>query len=115
MFIFNFRLVRDLQRRKDKFGVEMRERLTWDIREGMVGADSFEPKHAVIVTWKNITFEGGLDNAKYSTNTFQLVLATDEVITYAIFNYPQLKWFSHTGSGGDNIHGEGGVTAFVRN
>ncbi|KAK2579800.1 hypothetical protein KPH14_008682 [Odynerus spinipes] len=108
-----FRLERDLQRRTDQFGVEMRERVKWDIREGVVGSDSFDPKHAVIVTWKNISFVGGLDNSLYKTNTFQLVLATDEVYTYAIFNYLDIQWSSHTSAGGDTTGGEGGVPAFV--
>lgn len=51
---------RDLQTRTDQFGVEVRERVMWDIREGVVGADTFVPKHVVIVTWKNMSFAGGI-------------------------------------------------------
>ncbi|XP_032663680.1 protein mesh isoform X1 [Odontomachus brunneus] len=108
-----FRLERDLQGRTDQFGVEMRERLMWDIREGVVGSDSFVPKHAIIVTWKNMSFTGGIDTALYRTNTFQLVLATDEVYTYAMFNYLNLQWSSHTEAGGDTTQGENGVAAYV--
>lgn len=32
-----------------------------------------------------------------------MVLATDEVYTYAIFNYKNLVWSSHTEAGGKNI------------
>lgn len=42
-----------------------------------------------------------------------MVLATDEVFTYAIFNYADMQWTSHTESGGDTTGGEGGVPAFV--
>uniref|UniRef100_A0A8D9EU45 Protein mesh n=1 Tax=Cacopsylla melanoneura TaxID=428564 RepID=A0A8D9EU45_9HEMI len=108
-----FRLERDLQSRTDQFGVEMRERLKWDIREGVVGAETFSPKHSVIITWKNVSFSGGIDNSLYKTNTFQLVLATDEVYSYAIFNYAEIQWTSHTEAGGDTSGGEGGVPAFV--
>ncbi|PSN45001.1 hypothetical protein C0J52_11633 [Blattella germanica] len=108
-----FRMERDLQARKDQFGVEMRERLKWDVREGVIGAETFDPKHAVVVTWKNMSFAGGIDNSLYRTNTFQLVLATDEVFTYAIFNYVNLMWSSHTEAGGDTTTGEGGVPAFI--
>lgn len=104
---------RDLQTRKDQFGVEMRERLKWDIREGIIGTDAFEPKHAVTITWKNMSFTGGIDNSLYITNTFQMVLATDEVNTYVIFNYLDIQWTSHTEAGGDTTRGEGGVPAFV--
>lgn len=75
-----FRMERDLQARTDKFGVEMRERLMWDIREGVVGAETFTPKHSVIVTWKNMSFAGGIGNALYvvrmlhSLSSFSLVI-----------------------------------------
>ncbi|XP_073993823.1 sushi domain containing 2 mesh isoform X2 [Rhodnius prolixus] len=108
-----FRRERDLYKRQDEFAVKMRERLMWDIREGVVGADTFIPKHAVIVTWKNISFAGGIDASLTKTNTFQLVLATDEVFTYAIFNYLDIQWTSHTEAGGDTTGGEGGTPAFV--
>ncbi|XP_026473837.1 protein mesh isoform X2 [Ctenocephalides felis] len=108
-----FRQERDLMSRTDKFGVEVRERLQWDIREGVIGANNFVPKHAVIITWKNMTFNGGLGNALELTNTFQMVLATDEVFTYAIFNYASIKWTSHTEAGGDTTTGEGGVPAYI--
>jgi len=109
------RLERDLQSRTDRFGVEMRERVMWDIREGVVGADSFVPKHALIATWKNMSFAGGIDQSLRTTNTFQMVLATDEVFTYAIFNYLNIRWTSHTEAGGDTTQGENGVPAFVSN
>lgn len=108
-----FRLERDLQGRTDQFGVEMRERVKWDIREAVIGSDSFDPKHAIIVTWKNVSFAGGFANALFKTNTFQMVLATDEVFTYAIFNYLDLQWTSHTEAGGDTTTGEGGIPAYI--
>ena len=42
-----------------------------------------------------------------------MVLATDEVYTYAIFNYANIVWSSHTEAGGDTTGGEGGVPAYV--
>lgn len=44
-----------------------------------------------------------------------MVLATDEVFTYAIFNYLEINWSSHTEAGGDTTTGEGGVPAYVSN
>lgn len=55
--------------RTDRFGVEVRERTMWDIREGVVGSDTFIPKHVVIVTWKNMSFAGGIDNSLYRVST----------------------------------------------
>ncbi|XP_045610171.1 protein mesh [Procambarus clarkii] len=110
-----WRLERDLPSREDQFGVELRERVKWDVREGIVGAAIFKPKHVIIVTWKNVTFSGGSVNtdAKYITNTFQLVVTTDEIRTYAFFNYEFMKWTSHTEAGGSTDEGQGGVPAYV--
>lgn len=65
-----FRMERDLQTRTDQMGVEMRERLTWDLRTGLIGADTFTPKHSVIVTWKNVSFAGGYNNALFKVFFF---------------------------------------------
>ncbi len=46
-----------------QFGVEIRERAMWDIRNSMVGTETFEPKHIVIATWKNVSFAGGIPSA----------------------------------------------------
>lgn len=110
-----WRLERDLPSRLDQFGVEIRERIKWDVREGIVGAAIFNPKHVIIVTWKNVTFAGGSvnTNAKYVTNTFQLVVTTDEIRTYALFNYEYMRWTSHTEAGGSTDDGQGGVPAYV--
>lgn len=59
--------------RTDRFGVEVRERTMWDIREGVVGADTFIPKHVAIITWKNMSFAGGIDNSLFKVN-FQLII-----------------------------------------
>ena len=39
-FLVYCRLERDLYTRTDQFGVEIRERAKWDLREGMVGTPS---------------------------------------------------------------------------
>lgn len=56
---------RDLMTRTDRFGVEVRERVMWDIREGVVGSDTFIPKHVIMITWKNMSFAGGIDNSLF--------------------------------------------------
>lgn len=53
------------QTRTDQLGVEMRERVTWDVREGVIGSETFFPKHAVTITWKNMSFAGGIDNSLF--------------------------------------------------
>lgn len=54
--------------RTDRFGVEVRERIMWDIREGVVGAETFIPKHVLITTWKNVSFAGGIQNALFTVS-----------------------------------------------
>lgn len=142
----NCRLERDLPARYDEAGVKMRERIKWDIREAIIGAENFFPKHAIIATWKNVSFVGGFNALEtvricvshfkkwlkkciflcvylycniwildvLQTNTFQIVIVTDEVRTYAMFNYAHLGWSTHAEAGGDTNTGQGGVPAFVR-
>ena len=59
-----YRQERDLYSRKDQFGVELRERAKWDLRQAMVGTETFLPKHIVIATWKNVSFAGGIPQAR---------------------------------------------------
>ena len=69
-----FRLERDLYSRVDQMGVEMRERAKWDIRESMVGTETFEPKHIIIATWKNVSFAGGITSANRIVMILKLLL-----------------------------------------
>lgn len=66
IFVFFCSMERDLMTRTDRFGVEVRERTMWDIRDGVVGAETFVPKHVVIATWKNVSFAGGIDNSLFT-------------------------------------------------
>ena len=43
------------------------------------------------------------------TNTYQMVLATDEMMTFAMFNYEYISWITHL----DNFDGLNGAPAFV--
>ena len=47
-------------------------------------------------------------------NTFQAVLITDGVSSFALFNYHEIHWTTGTASGGDPLTGLGGVMAQVR-
>lgn len=69
MYLYvSYSLERDLITRTDRFGVEVRERTMWDIRAGVVGAETFIPKHVLIATWKNVSFAGGIDNALFTVS-----------------------------------------------
>ena len=65
--------------RKDQFGVEIRERAKWDIRESIVGAETFMPKHIVIATWKNVSFAGGIPSASRIVSYFLIDLAHNSI------------------------------------
>ena len=115
-----------------------------------MGTETFQPKHVLIATWKNVSFAGGIPTARHAyftifflhlefafaftfaftftfgfaftfalslisfamcnsrrvTNTFQAVIVTDEVRSYAIFNYDWLGWTTHTEAGGDTSEGQ---------
>lgn len=69
----------------------------------------FEPKFAMIISWVNMTFPNRRYHDSLKTNTYQMVLATDEMMTIAMFNYEQIQWITHL----DNYDGLKGPPAFV--
>lgn len=87
----------------------LRDRIMLDFSQGMIGATDFEPKWAMIVTWTNMTMANRRSENALKTNTFQAVIATDEIRTYAMFNYEQIDWITHL----DNYDGLKGSAAFV--
>lgn len=87
----------------------LRDRILLDFREGMIGASDFIPKYAMIVTWRNMTVSNRRTERPLKTNTYQVVLATDEIRTYTMFNYEQIEWITHL----DNYDGLKGPAAFV--
>uniref|UniRef100_A0AC35UAB5 NIDO domain-containing protein n=1 Tax=Rhabditophanes sp. KR3021 TaxID=114890 RepID=A0AC35UAB5_9BILA len=81
-------------------------------------ANGWRAEHAFIVTWFRMSYGGApraldvsqFDYVKDWQNTFQLVIATDEIRTFAIFNYARLNWTSSTDAGG--LNGFGGNPAY---
>ena len=71
--------------RKDKFGVEIRERAKWDIREAMVGTETFDPKHIIIATWKNVSFAGGIPIAARRVSDLKNVFLARKKRLYTFF------------------------------
>ena len=43
------------------FKYVLKKRLTMDIREGIIGAERFDPLYAIIVTWNKVSAGGGID------------------------------------------------------
>lgn len=91
------------------------DNITMTIREGIIGANGFRADYAVIVTWERMAYGGApkitqvnrYEEAKRWTNTYQVVLATDEIRSYAIFNYAHINWTSSNTAGA--LQGRGGL------
>lgn len=77
----------------------LRNRIATDFADGMIGAEGFQPRFVIIATWSQMgpNFEPA-DSTDHRLNTYQVVLATDEVRTYAMLNYAQLQWVSRNES-----------------
>ncbi|KRX26032.1 Uncharacterized protein T07_8186, partial [Trichinella nelsoni] len=98
---------------------QLLDSLTSDLQDGVNGANGFRALHALIVTWERMAFGGApkivnlqdYENAKRWQNTFQLVLLTDEIRSYTIFNYATLNWTSSTDAG--SLRGRGGYQSAI--
>ncbi|KRY61525.1 Uncharacterized protein T03_15396, partial [Trichinella britovi] len=98
---------------------QLLDSLTSDLQDGVNGANGFRALHALIVTWERMAFGGApkivnlqdYENAKCWQNTFQLVLLTDEIRSYTIFNYATLNWTSSTDAG--SLRGRGGYQSAI--
>ncbi|KAK6044680.1 Nidogen-like protein [Cooperia oncophora] len=73
----------------------------------MVGARGWKADYALLVTWERMSYGGApkvTDMSKYEQakrwqNTYQMVLATDEIRTYCMLNYANINWTSSSQSG----------------
>uniref|UniRef100_A0A914ZDB4 NIDO domain-containing protein n=1 Tax=Panagrolaimus superbus TaxID=310955 RepID=A0A914ZDB4_9BILA len=91
------------------------DNITMSIREGIIGAHGFRADYAVIVTWERMAYGGApkitqvnrYEEAKRWTNTYQVVLATDEIRSYVIMNYAHINWTSSNTAGA--LQGRGGL------
>ncbi|XP_072740487.1 alpha-tectorin [Ciconia boyciana] len=84
-------------------------RASKDIHKHFKDMSSFSAIWIFIVTWEEVTFYGG--SSTTPVNTFQAVLITDGVSSFALFNYHEISWTTGTASGGDPLTGLGGVMA----
>uniref|UniRef100_A0A0N5BZK0 AMOP domain protein n=1 Tax=Strongyloides papillosus TaxID=174720 RepID=A0A0N5BZK0_STREA len=95
------------------------DNITMAIREGIIGAHGFRADYAVIVTWERMAYGGApkitqvnkFEEAKRWTNTYQVVLATDEIRSYCIFNYAHINWTSSNTAGA--LQGRGGLQSAI--
>ncbi|WKY00594.1 hypothetical protein Q1695_014987 [Nippostrongylus brasiliensis] len=95
------------------------DNITQTVQDGYTGANGWRAEHAFIVTWYRMAYGGApraldvsqFEHVKDWQNTFQLVIATDEIRTFAIFNYARLNWTTSNEAGG--LNGFGGKQAAV--
>nr|XP_046915265.1 protein mesh-like isoform X1 [Dermatophagoides farinae] len=80
-----------------------------NFKEAMAGSGGFTPKFIIIVTWKNMTFANRRYDRPLKTNTYQMVIGTDEKDTFVFFNYEWITWITHL----DNYDGLNGPAAYV--
>ncbi|KAI6182105.1 Protein mesh [Aphelenchoides bicaudatus] len=74
---------------------------------GMVGARGWKADYAIVVTWERMAYGGApkitelheYERAKRWQNTYQLVVATDEIRTYCMFNFANINWTSSATAG----------------
>ncbi|XP_066454549.1 sushi, nidogen and EGF-like domain-containing protein 1 isoform X1 [Eleutherodactylus coqui] len=81
-----------------------------DIQTYFPELSDFSATWIFIATWYRVTFYGG--DANSPINTFQIVLITDGLRAFTIFNYETIEWTTgrHASSGGDSW-GRGGIAA----
>ncbi|XP_054660981.1 sushi, nidogen and EGF-like domain-containing protein 1 isoform X4 [Grus americana] len=88
---------------------ELLARLARDLAAAVTYPDPTpQPTWAFVATWDRVSFFGAASN---KVNTFQAVLATDEVTSYVMLNYGDIQWTTGIANNGDAHTGLGGVPA----
>ncbi|OQR73326.1 extracellular domains-containing protein [Tropilaelaps mercedesae] len=95
---------------QDKNECWLQLRLHDDFNGGMIGSQGFAPTFALIVTWRNTTMPQTERRGQWQkTNTFQMVIASDEIRSYVMFNYEKIDWISSE----DRKDGTNGLNPFI--
>ncbi|XP_056399545.1 serine-rich adhesin for platelets-like [Hyla sarda] len=84
-------------------------RATSDIRT-YFGSMDFTAQWVFTATWDRVSYYGSTSD---KVNTFQVVLCTDKVQTFVMFNYANITWTTGVGSGGNSKTGLEGVPALA--
>ncbi|XP_022648361.1 protein mesh-like isoform X1 [Varroa destructor] len=88
----------------------LQRRLHDDFNGGMIGSQGFAPTFALIATWRNTTVpQLERRGPKQKTNTFQIVIASDEIRSYVMLNYEKIDWISSE----DRKDGTNGLNPFI--
>ncbi|KAI1729752.1 AMOP domain-containing protein [Ditylenchus destructor] len=74
---------------------EFLDQITNDIRHGMVGARGWKADYGS----PKVTDLSEYERAKRWQNTYQLVIATDEIRSYCMFNFGNINWTSSATAG----------------
>ncbi|XP_022084195.1 uncharacterized protein LOC110975750 [Acanthaster planci] len=84
------------------------------VRQVFPQVAGFSASWMLVATWHKVVFHGADDNDDPSAiyNTFQVILLTNGVQSFAMFNYANITWTTGTSSDG-NESGLGGIPAQV--
>ncbi|XP_022099271.1 sushi domain-containing protein 2-like [Acanthaster planci] len=76
------------------------------VSQYFVRHSDFKPKNMLIVTWDKVGFQGSTAEDPV-TNTFQCVVISDAINTFAFFLYEDISWTTAVSAGGDPQTGSG--------
>lgn len=95
---------------RESVDLRILSRASQDVQTYFPELPDFSATWVFIATWHRVTFYGG--DASSPVNTFQIVLITDGLRSFTIFNYETIQWTTgrHASSGGDSL-GRGGIAA----
>ncbi|XP_038045830.1 uncharacterized protein LOC119720271 isoform X3 [Patiria miniata] len=96
--------------------ISTQELFNWSetiVRQASSDYSRFSASSMFIATWNKVPFYGANAAGREITNTFQAVLVTDGSLSFAIYNYEDIRWTTGTASGGSSSTGRGGTPAQV--
>lgn len=98
---------------RETFDPAILKKATSEVVSAFPELSTIELKWALVATWKDVVFFGCCQEGCSKRNTFQVVLTSDGIQSFAIFNYHNITWTTGTArsSGGDCFTGLGGVPA----
>lgn len=98
---------------RESFQPAVLEKANAEVGAAFPELSSLRLKWALVATWSNVAFFGCCQEGCRLRNTFQVVLTTDGVRSFAILNYHNITWTTGTSrsSGGDCFTGQGDVPA----
>jgi hypothetical protein len=97
---------------RETFEKKILQKAAGEIANAFPELKNIQLKWAFLTTWDSVSFYGAGDCRNRRKNTFQSILASDGVYSFAIFYYNNITWTTGTAtSSGGNCSGLGGIPA----